>query len=87
MTLPAADLNNIVEMYKDAISRATAKQLSVVDLFKTATTLDSLNQRALSIEIYKAWIAFNADNELLFAVYYNYGVALTAIEDRTGAGT
>ncbi len=85
MTLPAADLNNIVEMYKDAISRATAKQLSVVDLFKTATTLDSLNQRALSIEIYKAWIAFNADNELLFAVYYNYGVALTAIEDRTGA--
>src|ERR1700685_1371711 len=84
MTFPA-DSNSIVEMYKDAIGRATARQMSVIDLFKVAATLDSINQRALAIEIYKAWIAFNADNDLLYAVYYNYGVVLTAIEDRTGA--
>jgi predicted O-linked N-acetylglucosamine transferase (SPINDLY family) len=84
MTLPT-DQNSIIAMYRDAVARATAKQLSVVDLFKTTATLDSINQRSLSLEIYKTWIAFNADNELLFAVYYNFGVALNAVQDRTGA--
>ena len=84
MTLPT-DQNSIIAVYRDAVARATAKQLSVVDLFKTTATLDSINQRSLSLEIYKTWIAFNADNELLFAVYYNFGVALNAVQDRTGA--
>lgn len=84
MTLPT-DQNSIVVFYRDAIARATARELSVVDLFKATSTLDSINQRPLALEIYKTWIAFNADNDLLFAVYYNYGVALSAVQDRNGA--
>jgi len=84
MTVPA-DSTSVLAIYKDAIAQAITRQMSVVDLFKVTVTLDSLNQRALAIELYKTWIAFNADNDLLFAVYYNYGVALTAIEDRTAA--
>jgi predicted O-linked N-acetylglucosamine transferase (SPINDLY family) len=79
------DQNSIIAMYRDAISRATARQLPVVELFKTTATLDSIKQPALALEIYKTWIAFNSDNELLFAVYFNYGVALNTAQDRTAA--
>jgi predicted O-linked N-acetylglucosamine transferase (SPINDLY family) len=79
------DQNSIIVMYRDAISRATARQLPVVELFKVTATFDSIKQTALALEIYKTWIAFNSDDDLLFAVYYNYGVALNTAQDRTGA--
>lgn len=85
MTLPADDRTQIIEFYKDATKRATARQMPVAELFKATTTLDSIKQPTLALEIYKTWIAFNADNDLLFAVYYNYGVALTASGDRIAA--
>ena len=33
-------------------------------------------ERQLAAELYKTWIAYNGDNEVLYAVYFNYGVAL-----------
>lgn len=84
MSLPG-DSSSVIRLYQDALNRAAQKQLPVVELFKTTATLESLNQKPLAIELYKTWIAFNAEDGLLFAVYYNFGVALSGIPDRTGA--
>jgi predicted O-linked N-acetylglucosamine transferase (SPINDLY family) len=39
----------------------------------------------MAIDLYKTWIAYNADNQLLYAVYFNYGVALADSRDHAGA--
>ncbi len=80
-----ADSNPAIAFFQDAANKAAMRQLSVVELFKCTATLDQLDQKRLGVELYKTWIAYNADDGLLFAVYYNYGVALTAVQDNTGA--
>jgi len=85
MTTQPVDLNPATELFNDSVKRAVARQLSVVDLFNSTATLASYDQKQLVIELYKTWIAYNADNALLYAVYYNYGVAFTDMRDRAGA--
>lgn len=85
MTLPPAVSKTATESFKDSVSRAVARQLPIVDLFNATATLESFNQKQLVADLYKTWIAHNADNELLYAVYFNYGVALTAVGDNAGA--
>jgi predicted O-linked N-acetylglucosamine transferase (SPINDLY family) len=75
----------IAEMFKRWLALAQSRQLAIFDLFNAAATLQSLGQRILAADLYKAWIAHNADNEVLYAVYFNYGVALNEAQDRAGA--
>ena len=84
MTQPA-EPNAGIELFKDSVNRAIARQLSIADLFRATATLAVLDQKALVSELYKTWIAYNADDALLYAVYYNYGVALMDIRDNPGA--
>lgn len=79
------ELKAATELFNDSVKRAVARQLSVVELFGCSATLDSLNQKQLATELYKTWIAYNADNNLLYAAYFNYGVALMALRDNVGA--
>src|SRR5262245_61227072 len=67
----------VAEMFKRWLALAQARQLPIVDLFNATATLQSLGQRIAAADLYKAWIAFNGDSEVLYAVYFNYGVALT----------
>ena len=75
----------VAEMFKRWLMLAQSRQLTIVDLFNAAATLQSLGQRIAAADLYKAWIAFNGDSEVLYAVYFNYGVALTEAQDRPGA--
>lgn len=79
------EINAATELYSRALQQAAARQLSIFDLFNTAVQLQAMQQRPLVAELYKAWIAFNGDNELLHAVYFNYGVTLNDLGDRIGA--
>jgi predicted O-linked N-acetylglucosamine transferase (SPINDLY family) len=79
------ELDNPSLVFAEAVRKASAKQLTIGELFGYAGRLKQLQQKQQIIELYKAWIAYNADNELLYAVYFNYGVALTENEDRLGA--
>jgi len=74
-----------VELFNDSINRATLRQLSIVDLIDRAATLSSVDQKQSAVELYKTWIAHNADHSFLHAAYFNYGVALMAVGDRVGA--
>jgi predicted O-linked N-acetylglucosamine transferase (SPINDLY family) len=73
------------ELFNDSVNRAVLRQLSVIELFNATGTLESFNQKQLAVDLYKTWIAYNADNDLLYAAYFNYGVALTTIRDYAGA--
>ena len=73
------------ELFNDSVNQAVSRQLSIVDLFKCAGTLAALDQKQLAIDLYKTWTAYNADNSLLYAAYFNYGVALMDVRDTAGA--
>jgi predicted O-linked N-acetylglucosamine transferase (SPINDLY family) len=73
------------ELFNDSVNQAVLRQLSIVDLFKYAATLAALDQKQLAIDLYKTWTAYNADNSLLYAAYFNYGVALMDVRDSAGA--
>lgn len=79
------ELNPAPELFTQALQRAMARQLPLIELFNAAGALQASLQRPLAVELYKTWIAYNGDSELLYAVYFNYGVALNDLRDFTGA--
>jgi predicted O-linked N-acetylglucosamine transferase (SPINDLY family) len=60
------------------------QQLSIVDLFSEAQRLEHSHEPQKAADLYKLWIARNASNQLLHAVYFNYGVALSKLGDHAG---
>jgi len=59
-----------------AVIQSMARNLSVTDLIRTTEPLKQSGQ-ANSVEtLYAAWIQHNQDNPLLYAVLFNYSVAL-----------
>jgi len=73
------------DLFTESLGRAATRQLPIVDLISSATALTRINQKQSAVELYKTWIAHNADHKLLHAIYFNYGVALKAVDDRAGA--
>src|SRR5260221_757850 len=80
-----AELNVAAELSKRTSQKAIARQLTVGELFNGAATLQSMGQQSLASELYKTWIAYNGDNEVLYAIYFNYGVSLNDARDHTDA--
>src|SRR5581483_9005332 len=79
------ELNPVTEFFTRATNRARTRQLSIAELFNGAATLQAWQQRPLAAELYKTWIAYNGDSEFLYAVYFNYGVALGEARDIAGS--
>lgn len=79
------ELNAAPELFTRSVQQAMARQLPLIELFNAAAALQALQQRPLAVELYKTWIAYNGDSDLLYAVYFNYGVALNDVRDFTGA--
>ena len=85
MLSPPADLNAATVIFNDALNRAKSRQLSIAEVISCAGQLDSLGHKKLTAELYKTWIAHNSKDLLLHAAYFNYGVTLADIGDRSGA--
>ena len=85
MEFQAADLKPAADFFKDSISRAIGRQLSIAELIESATHLDARGQKQFVAELYKTWIAHNSSDALLHAAYFNYGVALSDLGDKAGA--
>lgn len=84
MTEPLG-LTAATDFYNDAVRRAVSRQLPVVDLFGAASTLSDAGQAQATVDLYRTWVAYNGEDPLLYAVYFNYGAALMAIRDNVGA--
>ncbi|MBX9592623.1 MAG: hypothetical protein K2X43_25320 [Hyphomonadaceae bacterium] len=61
------------------------QQSSIAELFTEADKLARAEEPQKAADLYKTWIARNGGNQLLHAVYFNYGVALSKIGDHAGA--
>ncbi|MGE4063262.1 MAG: hypothetical protein AB7E79_07825 [Rhodospirillaceae bacterium] len=68
----------VADLFADALKRAIEKQLPVMDLLHVVGDLQAADEPELVVSLYRDWLAYNQDNPLLYAVYFNYGVILTA---------
>ena len=66
-------------------ARARARTLSLAELFDIAEAMKRAGRESDAVEVYKAWVAYNADHPLLHMAYFNYSVALRANDDLTGS--
>lgn len=74
-------------LYNDGIKQATARQMSINDLLGSVEKLKAAGENQRAADMYKTWIAFNADHPLLYAIYFNYGIVLKENADIAGAVT
>lgn len=73
------------DFYEQAVSRIRAAELPLGDLIGAGENLRLLGEHALSAALYRNWISFNSDDAVLYAAYFNYGVALRDAGDFCGA--
>lgn len=73
------------EIFSSAMARSQKRDLSVVELTRVVDVLKATEGMASAMTLFKTWIEHNQDNPLLFAVLFNYGVALTDAGDLTSA--
>jgi len=89
MNLPMLNQPNALDLATDLFAavapRAAAQELTVGELFDCAGQLKGLGQGGLAVQLYKRWIAFNNEDVLLHAVYFNYGTLLNETGDQIGA--
>ena len=78
-------LEAIAEVFNRWAGLARLKQLPIADLFGAAAQLQAVGAKRLVADLYKLWIAYNPENPALYAVYFNYGVALTDLRDHAAA--
>ena len=62
------------------IERAKSRRLNLPELIQAAETIAGADAARHRVELYKTWIAFNADHPLAHLAYFNYSVSLA----RTG---
>ena len=65
--------------------RARNQDMSLGDLIQIAESLIGAGQTPLGIELYKTWLAFNAEHPLQHMARFNYSIALRKIGDVTGS--
>ncbi|MDR3440747.1 O-linked N-acetylglucosamine transferase [Telmatospirillum sp.] len=73
------------EFLSVAVGKSAKKKLSVVELARAADTLRLTEGQESVVVLYDTWIKHNSDDPLLYAVLYNYGVALTDYQDLPAA--
>ncbi len=73
------------ELFSSAMARSKSGGLSVVELTRLIDVVRATEGMANVMTLYKTWIKHNQANPLLYAVLFNYGVALTDAGDLAAA--
>jgi len=73
------------ELLSAALARSAERNLSVLDLIRSADQVRLSDGPAGVLSLYDTWVAHNADNPLLYAVLFNYSVTLGDAGDLTTA--
>lgn len=69
----------------DVLERARLQNLTIGELLHLAEALSAAGHKPHVVELYKTWIAYNANSNMLHLVYFNYSVLLREIGDLPGA--
>ena len=73
------------ELFANAVKKVIEGSLGITELFGYAEQLKGAGEQKLSVELYKIWLNHNPNDPLLYAIYFNYGVALSDSGDLLGA--
>lgn len=68
-----------------AVTRPVAQELSVPDLIRAVEVLKQTGQAHAASTLYAAWVEHNETHPLLYAVLFNYAVALSDAEELEAA--
>ena len=85
MTIHPGSLVDSNALLASLFERARNQDLSLADLVHVSETLMSAGQTAFSVELYKTWIAFNAEHPLRHMATFNFSVALRRAGDVAGS--
>jgi predicted O-linked N-acetylglucosamine transferase (SPINDLY family) len=75
----------MTQEHSSAMTRPTAQELSVPDLIRAVELLKQSGQAQAVSTLYAAWIEHNQAHPLLYAVLFNYAVALSDAEQLEAA--
>ena len=73
------------DILSTALIKSMARDFSVTDLIRTAETLKQSGQTSSMDTLYSTWVQHNQENPLLYAVFFNYSVALSDAGDLDAA--
>jgi len=73
------------DLFANAVKKIIEGNLGISELFGFAEQLKAGGEQKLSVELYKIWLNHNPSDPLLYAIYFNYGVALSDSGDLPGA--
>jgi len=65
------------DILSSALIQSMARDFSVTDLIRTADTMKKNGSQGAVESLYSTWIQHNSDHPLLYAILFNYSVALT----------
>ncbi|MBG0810875.1 glycosyl transferase [Methylosinus sp. H3A] len=85
MTTQPNESESALALFKSAIEKSFSRKLTIADLFTAAAQLKAAGLDRRAAELYKHWIAFNADDPVVYAAYFNFATALSETGDRPGA--
>jgi predicted O-linked N-acetylglucosamine transferase (SPINDLY family) len=77
--------DGVADHFAATVARIAAGQIGFTELISCAAEPRPAARRSEPAELYKAWISYNPEHPFLYAMYFNYAVALTDIGDFTGA--
>lgn len=77
--------DSATDLFKTSIARAFAQQMPLGELFDAAARLKAAGRGREGAELYKSWIAYNPDDPLIYAAFFNFATALADTGDRPAA--
>ena len=72
------------EYFSQLLAKAAAAELNIMELLGAAETVrDALGNEKVA-QLYQVWLQHNAGNPVCYAIYFNYGITLSALNDVDG---
>jgi predicted O-linked N-acetylglucosamine transferase (SPINDLY family) len=72
------------DFFSNVISKAVSQELGIMELLSAAETLKATMGEEKVAQLYKVWLEHNSENPVCYAIYFNYGITLTALNDNEG---
>jgi predicted O-linked N-acetylglucosamine transferase (SPINDLY family) len=73
------------EYLSQALAQAQARAMTAMQLLSAAGQLTAMGDMTEVAELYRVWLAHNADNPVAYAMYFNYAAVLGQLDDQNGA--
>jgi predicted O-linked N-acetylglucosamine transferase (SPINDLY family) len=71
--------------FSNFIAKASSSELGIMELLSAAEVVRDTYGNDQVAQLYRVWLEHNAESPVCYAIYFNYGITLTAINDIDGA--